>query len=255
MFVRDKTQPVVWNGTEYRSVLEANVAQELHRLGIRHRYEQLLCRPLSYLPDFKIDDLPDDDMGPVGWIEVKPPDAIYAVRDSCGMSERFDRPKGFNLSRDDLAGVAPELVKPKGLAEITGEPVLVASAINRNQTVALVMYPEFVQVTRTHPLVCWKNVLKRRDQEERRRQWQAQETERLQRIERERAEWANRRRTISDNNLRAFKSADTISAKYDGTCVVCGQRVAAHLIVIANFPTSQRPTNWKACCRRHLEVT
>lgn len=252
MFVRDETQPVEWNGTTYRSVLEVNVAQELARLGIRSRYEKIPIRELEYLPDFKIDHLPDAGMAPASWIEVKPPEAIYAVRDHFNLPERFNEAEAFEMTKDDLAQVSPELMKPKGLAEMTGEPVLVASAINRNATVALVMFADFVEVTRQHPLVNWKRVLKDRDQAARRAQWEAQEARRRAEVERQRAEWQAQRSNTSAKWIEMFRASNRIPAKYDGDCVVCQDRVAAQHLVIAKFKASDGKLHWRACCGRHI---
>jgi len=252
MFVRDQTQPVTWNGTEYRSVLEVNVAQELNRLGVKNRYEKIPIPELSYLPDFKIDRLPDPGMGPAAWIEVKPPEAIYAVRDHFNLPERFDQPEAFEMTKDDLAQVSPELMKPKGLAEMTGEPVVVASAINRDATVALVMYADFVEVTRQHPLVNWKRELKNREQAAQRAAWEAREAQRQAENQRQRAEWEQRLSNNAAEWIEMFRMSSRIPAKYDGDCVVCQKRIAAQHLVIAKFKASDGKFHWRACCGRHI---
>jgi len=242
IFVRNEAQPSTWNGTTFRSVTERNVAQELTKLGVRYSYEPEVFRELRYLPDFRIESTPDPEMGQARWIEVKPAQAIYAVRDHFGLPERFSEPSARRMAAEDLAEVAPELMKPKALAEHTGDAVLVASAVNRNSTVALVMYEQFIEVTRSYPLVNWQQVVRDRERAERHRRWRLEQ-------ERRDAERAAENQRIAQHNLGQILRADRIQAKYPGVCCVCQQRRPAESLVVARIGE-----RWIPCCNSHTLV-
>ena len=56
MWTRHEARPTTYEGTEFRSALEAAVAQEFDRLGVTWAYEEPV-EGIRYLPDFTILDV------------------------------------------------------------------------------------------------------------------------------------------------------------------------------------------------------
>ena len=220
VFVRDQTEKVVRWGIPFRSVLEVSVAEELDRLGIEWAYERGV-EGIHYLPDFTVLMVPDDEMDCPQWIEVKPPEALYAVRDYMGLASNFDGQANELFTSDDMRKMAPELCKPKKLAELQDEPVLVVSAINRNRTLSIMMHPGRITISRSHPLVNWKSVLSERERVSRRTEWvrQAQEREAARWVEAVRRE--DERHAEMAALLEKLRYLEHFRAKYDGRCVIC----------------------------------
>lgn len=252
MFVRDKAKPVKRWGIQFRSVLEVNVAEQLDALDIGWVYERAVPG-VRYLPDFLLtgtrsdwttSEPADPDMQLPAYIEVKPPEALYAIRDAVGLGERFEGHYRYDLTWREVAEMADELHKPKRLAEHLNADVLVAHAINRNRTLAVVMHPDGLTVTRDHPLVNWKSVVAEREAEARRREWELRNAE--ERARREGFE-SERREQQALTVLRWFRQQDVRRARYDGWCHVCGNEREADLLVIA-----RHGDRWLRCCEAHL---
>jgi hypothetical protein len=253
MWSRDEARPTVYRGTLFRSAIEAKVAEELDRLiGPECWWYEvpvratLASRGLAddqvppYLPDFTIGDVPEDLDLPL-WIEVKPASLLYSLRDHIGCEERFDGIRRSHLTADDLQDARlDELWKPKRLAETTKEAVLVVSALNRNRTLSVLLAPDVIELSRSHPAVCHRQVLIDRDRAEREAEWRAEAERRTADREAERLTWWR--------SVVEYAQANARPARLDDWCRLCDQRRSADSLVIY-----RHDNRWVAVCRTHLE--
>lgn len=174
------------NQDGFRSRLESEVAAELDRHGIHWAYEQPWTRQEdgytpSYLPDFTIDaDSSTADLGLPRWVEAKPQQMIYDLFTTFGLNrsvgERFDPDDpptvyGPPTSAETLkARHVEELWKPKLLAELSGQCVLVVGAVGATERLSVEMRPSEIVFSRSHPFVNSVGVARRAEQERRRAQ-------------------------------------------------------------------------------------
>lgn len=247
---RDETRPTRYHGTLFRSALEAKVAEELDGFGIQWEYEQPVeVDGLPYLPDFTLDprsDLADEfdlagEWGIAPWLEVKPAGLLYALRDHAGLPERFDGNHTLHLTAQDLrAAGMDEIWKPKRLAEATGFTALVVSAINRHRTLSVLMTPDGIELSRSHPLVCHRQLVADRQRAEREAQWRAE-------MERQRAAYEAEQRRQRQAIIAYAKSRGR-PARYDGWCCICSDDHFADELVIFRAANGR----WLAVCRTHL---
>ncbi len=240
MWQRDETRPTTYSGIRFRSGLEARVAEALDDFGALWLYEEPSGYPVNYLPDFTIIQATTDLELPQ-WVEVKPADLLYAIRDRARLDERFEEPVRLDLTSSDLSRSGfGEAAKPKALAEASGQSVLVVSALNRHRTIAAIMAPDHMVLTRSHPAVCWKQVLKDADRERERIRWEAEAEQR--RLERE-AEDLDRRRQIVE-----YARANGRPARFGGACWICHEMKPADDLIV--FHNGER---WGGTCRVHLD--
>lgn len=241
MWHRYDTKPTKYGDILFRSALEAKVAEQLDHLGVTWQYETPVAGIQWYLPDFTVLDAPEHLEMP-RWVEVKPAELLYAVRDHLGLVERFE---GIHKSDIDAAQMheaqLSEVWKPKRLAEVTSEDVLVVSAINRNRLLSILMLPDRVELSRSHPAVCHRQVLidREREQEDARRQAE------YERRQAERAEEDRRQR----QNLIDYVRANGRPARWAGWCVLCSQNQPAGVLLIFQYDNGR----WGALCRTHCE--
>lgn len=243
MWTRHEARPTTYGDIQFRSGLEAAVAREFDRLGVEWAYEEPVDG-VRYLPDFTIYYAPED-LDLPRWVEVKPADLLYSVRDHFGAPERFDDDLTFRCSSDDLkaAGIE-EIWKPKKLAELVGEGVLVVSKIARNRSLSVSMWTNVVVLSRSHPCVNHRQVeleQERAEEQERRRiAYQRQ---------REQQEAADRKYV---DGLIVLAKEFGRPARYGGWCVACHrQRDAEQLVILHNSDYGTRG-GWLALCREHL---
>lgn len=240
---RNEAIPWDYGGIRFRSQLEAAVAQELDNLGVNDWEYEKPVPDIRYLPDFTLDKRwADTDYQLPRWIEVKPHDLLYRVRDHFHVSERFTEDVTFSCQSSELRRDFGEIWKPKRLAEQYGEPVLVVSVLNLHQRLSIEMHPFQIVLSRSHPAVNWKKVLADRQKEQERLAWQ--DRSRLARISylekqaRERAEF-----------IEVARSKRVRPSKFDDFCRGCGRHdVPAEELVI--FKDS---AYWYAICRSHLK--
>lgn len=254
---RDMSQPSVYNGQAFRSVLEANVAMELTRMGVEWGYEIPAHKamaiigpswkpdppPVYYLPDFTILRAPTWRMDPPSFLEVKPATLLHAVREYVGCEPGFTDDREYPVDWEGLrdAGL-DEIWKPKRLAELYDVNVLVVSKINGVRTLSLLARPDRIVLSKQHPLVNHRAVTLREKREERDREYRIRQEER----EREdAAEHAENGRAL----LRLAVDADRRSASFDDFCWYCGARKKAERLEIFRDPTIQ---GWAVICRAHL---
>lgn len=245
MWHRNEARPVMYNGITFRSALEAKVAEELDgftdiSMKTEWEYERRTPFTKHYLPDFTIISADESLLLPQ-WVEVKPSSLLYAVRDHFGVPERFEGEIHVPCAAKDLVQAnLTEVPKPKRLAEVSGERVLVVSAINRNRTLSLMMLPDRITFSRSHPTVNRKGFLRERERAEQEREWR----ERYEDQQRRRAEEEERQRS---NNLAWARSVSSRPAKFDGVCIVCFQLREARALRITNHDG-----RWIAFCEAHL---
>lgn len=248
MWSREDARPVTWKGIQFRSMIEAKVAKELDGLGVRWEYEAPVQGVNWYLPDFTIIDAPEELQLP-RWVEVKPGDLIYNLRDYVGCPERA--PEGDHDGYTHTSAITAkqvhdipieEIWKPKRLAEWTGEPLLVVSAINRDRTIGAVMHPDHVELGWSHPAVNWRRIVKQREAEAR---WEAQrrEWEKLQ-AQREAEAAELRAELVRLARLRGR------SSRYDGWCKICQTENPAQ-----NLMAFRYEDRWITVCRSHVVDT
>jgi len=239
MWFRDESEPFKYTGVPFRSGLEAAVAKNLDDMGVEWAYERGVEGVNKYLPDFTILESLTAMQFPQ-WIEVKPPELLYAVRDHLGIPERFVDDVRADITAQQIydAGLS-EIWKPKALAEHQHEAVLVVSKINRNRTLSIEMYPEHVVLSKRHPGVNWREVKKEEERQRRQAQWRAEAAERAA----ERAREDEQRRA---DNLAWAMSVDSRPARYDGWCIVCSAHKPACDLLIA-----RHDDRWLAFCSAH----
>jgi len=240
MWHRNEARPVMYNGITFRSALEAKVAEELDGLDVLWEYERRTPFTERYLPDFTITEAHPDLELP-RWVEVKPAELLYAVRDYLDVPERFDADQWrWVIARGLHEAQLTEIPKPKRLAEVSGEPVLVVSAINRNRTLSLWLNQDGIRFSKRHPAVNHKQVLLDRAREAEHEAWRLRYEEQA----RQRAEQATARRA---NNLAWAQAVTSRPARFEGVCIVCFELHPATNLRIANHSG-----RWLAFCSKHL---
>jgi hypothetical protein len=228
------SSPQQYRGYTLRSIAELRVAQALDEHGVEWEYEQPVMhptkgRPVHYLPDFHILKAPAE-LGLCEWVEVKPDSLLHQLRDMHGVDEllRDSDPARVRTTAEEMkaAGVE-ELWKPKALAEITEQRVLVVGTVNANRRLSVTMYPSTIVFTKRNPFVNWRGHVQRLEQEAQRAAWQAEyrrrEAERAAASARADAERAQRLVRIG----RWVEYRDPRTARYAGRCICCGVQFAA----------------------------
>lgn len=201
----------------FRSRLEREVADELDEHGVIWTYEQPAQLPAGivfhYLPDFTVDTAqPRQDPTPLPqWIEVKPQEFLYDLRDTLRVTrqygERFAGTVSVETTAKDLyERQVEELWKPKYLAEVTGQTVWVVGGVGGTSRLSVAMTASAVEFTRDNWFVNWPGTQARRKREERRRE-----------LEERASEWqAERERIAADLALKAQQrlkqATDTVAA-------------------------------------------
>lgn len=247
-WMRNEAKPVTKWGIPFKSTSEVNVAVALDDLGIDWGYEMPLDEDIRYLPDFTIHTAHEDFQCPK-WIEVKPAELIYAARDYFNVPERFDDDIRVSATLEDFRNINPdmELCKPKYLAELSEQSVLVVYKINASSSLSIEMQPGGAVFSKSHPLVNWKGVLKKREQEEARRRWdQINQQRQIERVNRQREEAAADQERAAQV-VRRFSALDHRRAKFSGSCCVCRCRREAEYLRIAKVNGT-----WLACCSEHI---
>lgn len=252
IWTRDETRPTVYNGVAFRSASEAKVAHELDNLHVPWQYERPAERTvlfpdgtvLGYLPDFTLGPCSrDHELELTVWLEVKPSELLYVVRDHLGCPERLEGSFFAEASAKELqAAGLEEIWKPKRLAELSGLGVLVVNRINRNRTLSALMTPTGVELSKSHPLVNYRQVVRNRERDEQATRQRAEMERRQAAYEEQRRLW---QRLVVDLACRQNRPA-----RFDGWCAVCQQQQpAANLVIV------QVEGRWTPLCRTHLEAS
>lgn len=221
------------NADGFRSRLEFDVAQELDEHLVDWGYEQPVILPDGnsphYLPDFTIH-AAEDHLELPQWVEAKPQQFLYDLRDSLGVTRRAG--EKFSGTVDvtgvehvDLRGMGiEELWKPKLLAEITGETVLVLGGVGGSSKLTVDMTPHGIAFRRDHPFANWAGVMKRRERDRQRREAVERHAEYLRQQERRDAEWEARRHQIHrdfDLVRKVMLHKDCGPPRFESPCCGC----------------------------------
>ena len=231
-----------------RSKLEVNMALTLTEFGVAWDYERPTGQELPYRPDFTILGTPNHlglGQGAARWIEVKPQEMLYALRDHCKVEELFPigEQRHVTITAFDLseAGVE-ELWKPKRLAELTDEQVLICAAANRSHTLSVLATPTELIFDRDHPFVCAKGHAKRVERDLQRKAWREQ-------YERERAEREAIDVARAADRLKALSHIATTwresKARYAGRCESCRDEFLPEHLTLMRGPMAQQ---WAPLC-------
>lgn len=200
-------KPPPYKGIQMRSKLELRCAQYLDHHEVIWTYEQPVDpelvggKPIPYLPDFTIALFPNGlfqlELGTTfaHWIEVKPQEFLYGLRDHLGVPERCN--KFVEVTGDELRGAGiEELWKPKRLAELADADVLVVGNVDKTRTLSITMRPDGVHFRTDHPFVNYREVQRQAEQARQRAQWAWEEAQR-------RAHWEAEQRRIEDERRAA----------------------------------------------------
>ena len=218
----------------FRSRLELEVAGELDELFVDWSYEQPVILPDGhsprYLPDFTIHSA-DEELELPSWVEAKPQQFLYDIRDTLGVTrragEKFHNPVTVGpIEHDTIKSMGiEELWKPKLLAEITGESVLVVGGVGGNSKLSVQMNPTTIEFRRDHPFVNWPGVLKRREADQRREESKLRHEQYLREREERQAEWETRHTSGLHRNFDLIRKVqvhkDCGPPRFESPCCGC----------------------------------
>jgi len=252
---------------KFRSRLEREVADELTELGIRWEYEQPVTLPngqtIYYLPDFHIPPQGSIDGLPLPrWIEAKPQNFIYDLRDSLGITRQYgDRFSGVAVVNDidhlDLKSRhIEELWKPKKLAEVTDEAVLIVGGVGGTNRLSVTMLADRIEFSRDNWIVNWKGVEQRREREARAamyaRQREVWEQERIRRdfeYQRQLQEEAANKAAARAAALKVIRRYNVTGRnRYDQQCFGCGRRTPIGTGWLRNVAMADGSDKWIVVC-------
>lgn len=244
----------------FRSHLEVLVAQELDEHGVNWDYERFITLPngsqVRYLPDFTINSANPALQLPQ-WVEAKPQQFLYDLRDLLGVTRRygerfFGEIRHENVTAKNLQDLlVQELWKPKRLAELTGESVLVVGTVGGTSSLSIEMFPDSIQFSRQHPFVNWLGIQKAKERERKRLEFEAEAAER-QRAWREQQE-LNRQAMV--RQLRETLQLKHLGpTKWNRSCFGCGTSVQAGSGSLRKAEFTDGTSEWRVlcfgCCRQ-----
>lgn len=241
---------------KFRSHLESDVAQELNDMGVEWTYEERVTHPnaasLPYLPDFTIKQSPNELRLP-RWVEVKPQPFLYDLRDALKITRKYGEYfKGEVTQECDylfLRSRHSELWKPKRLAELTGESVLVVGGVLGTARLSIELRPNDIVFSREHPFVNWTGVQRKREREQREQRWRVEQEARARwcaQVEAQRLEAEAQRRRAA---LQAATPGRQRGAnRHDAGCDGCGKRVWAGMGSLYAVDNPGGATRWLVIC-------
>ena len=238
----------------FRSHLEVLVARELDEHQVKWDYERPVQlanqQPLRYLPDFTINSAASELELP-RWVEAKPQDFLYSLRDLLGITRKHgDRFAGVityeNIKAKDLQDMlVQELWKPKRLAELTGESVLVIGTVGATSSLSVEMCANSIRFSRQHPFVNWIGIQKARERERKRLQWEAEAAERRQ-------AWLQQQEQQQRIGARRVEEALRFrhlgATKWNTTCSGCRSFVLAGSGSLRKVQFTDGSHQWRVLC-------
>ena len=243
---------------KFRSQLEVLVASELTARGVDWSYEAPVTlrsgSQLRYLPDFLIHNASADLELPK-WVECKPQQFLYDLRDTLELTRRYGDKFGAPIELEGCDAQElknreiQELWKPKRLAELTGESVLVIGGVGRVSTLTIQMNPTSITFSRKNPFVNWKAVEQAREREIRDAQYRELAAQRQ--AEYEAAAEARKQNEIQRRAdlLRHVRQASPRgSNRYEGDCCDCGATVPAGIGSLRSVLFADRSSRFFVLC-------
>jgi len=233
---------------EYRSHLEQQIADELAAHSIDVSYELPVewpagVRAPGYVPDFYVhpvqtvfDALGPDPLPLPRWIEGKPSQMMYALRDDLGVTRQHGAYFAGTIDVPEVDAAMlwkrdhRELFKPKRLAEIMGEPVWVVGGVGGKDQLSMTMLPDRILFHRDNWFVNWPGYKRRIEREESRQRaeieraaWQERRDEYERQYEAQRAQQERDRAAQADAQWGIVRSHPIVgSNKFDKACFRCG---------------------------------
>jgi hypothetical protein len=248
----------------FRSHLEVLVAQELDQHGIDWDYEKPVILPngpaVRYLPDFTINSA-DQAFYLPRWVEAKPQQFLYDLRDVLGVTRRHgERFSGEiqqeNVNSKDLQNLlVQELWKPKRLAELTGESVLVVGTVGGTSCLSIEMCADSIRFSRSHPFVNWLGLQKAKERQRKQLQYEIEAAER-QRVWKERQEL--NRQAIKHQVRETLQFKHLGPTKWSKGCFGCNAFVQAGTGSLRKVEFTDGSNEWRVlcsnCCHQHCMV-
>jgi len=238
----------------FRSHLEVLVARELDEHGVKWDYERPVVLPggpqVRYLPDFTIDSS-DLALQLPRWVEAKPQQFLYDLRDALGITRRYgERFSGEilhkNVTSIDLQDLLiQELWKPKRLAELTGESVLVVGTVGGTSCLSIEMCAETIRFSRQHPFVNWLGLQKAKEREFKRLQMEVEAAER-QRAWLEQQE--RNRQAIARQVQETLQYKHLGPTKWNRGCFGCNAFVQAGTGSLRKVQFTDSSHEWRVLC-------
>lgn len=243
---------------QFRSRLELLVAQELDAHEVKYEYERpIITRnapPIRYLPDFTIDHAPSHLELPV-WVEAKPQQFLYDLRDVLGITRRYgERFSGEVIHEmvrsEDLQQMhVEELWKPKKLAELTGESVLVVGTVGGTASLSVEMRVDSICFTREHPFVNWLGIQKAKERERKRLEWEAEVRAQRRKWELEKQRHEQEYREQHRQQIAATLQCPHIGpTKWGKPCFACNDFVQAGTGSLRKVSYTDGSNGWRVLC-------
>jgi hypothetical protein len=239
----------------FRSALERRVADELDRLSVPYTYELAVTLPnfgpVPYLPDFTIEvdsshlDLPR-------WVECKPQAMLYTLRDVTGVTRRAGEYFETDVTVEGVTAGhlveldLKELAKPKRLAELSGDEVLVIGDVGRTKSLTALLTPDTIMFSRHNRFVNQRGVELTEQRAQREAAWRERAEIERQRYEQARAQAEAEREKNLWVALRAVLSTGVQAfPRYASSCAGCQQVGDNGMIYKVRLGTTER---WIRIC-------
>lgn len=265
------TTPIIYTDTlgdiPFRSSLERKVAMELDRLQVEWAYERpvVLDDGTSpyYLPDFTIfDAYCEQDLQLPRWVEVKPMNFLYDVRQHCGVDRQYsDKFSGEvpvrGVDSNLLKSWGSELWKPKRLAEVSGQPVLAVGGVGGTNLLSILLADNELVFRRDHPFVNQAGVERKRLRAEREEQARLNQERWERERERRQRECEAMEATLREAGLvltrRLVEAAKQQPAfvkrnRYEQPCRNCGKTVPVNTGSLHHVPDPTGRFHWIVLC-------
>jgi hypothetical protein len=240
------------------------VAQELDEHKVNWDYERPVVLPsgpkLRYLPDFTINSA-DEALKLPRWVEAKPQQFLYDLRDVLGVTRRHgERFSGEiqheNVTAKDLQNLlVQELWKPKRLAELAGESVLVVGTVGGTSSLSIEMCADSIRFSRNHPFVNWLSLQKTKERQRKQLQYEAEAAER-QRLWKQQQELNRQAMKRQVHETLQFKHLG--STKWSKGCFGCNVFVQAGTGSLRKVEFTDGSNEWRVlcsnCCHQHCMV-
>lgn len=238
----------------FRSHLEVLVASELDEHGVNWDYERRVVLPtgaeIRYLPDFTINSAAPALQLP-RWVEAKPQQFLYDLRDLLGITRRHGERFSGEILHESVTAkdlqdmLMQELWKPKRLAELSGESVLIVGTVGGTACLSIEMCADSIRFSRSHPFVNWLGIQKAKERERKRLEWETQAAER-QRVWQEQQEQQCLAMARQLRETLRFRHLGP--TKWNRSCFGCGTFVQAGTGSLRKVEFTNGSNEWRVLC-------